>query len=748
MDYKFLDSLIDKDNLILPDSDKINHFLIKNHQAEIIKALDFLEQNEKFLYIHGFMGTGKRQFVNYLCEFLSKDVIKLEYYCKQATVCDDILLTFTDLIENNSLAKVVNLNSKITTLSSKLQKQISSIKKPFLIILHSFDDILEENKSHIIENLTSLLKEENVKLIISTRALDTDILGEISEDRKIFLNCFTKEIFKDFLSSNNIDFNDKTLEDFYNLTRGYYYYTALTVKILQTENCNLAEFIQKIKQSGMSFDSYLAVAYVNLLPTAIRNFFWFLRTVRHGLSFNALAVFDIFDEFSIEFLKSNLIIFQVDETIYVQDFFLQDLDFSIPHNTQVRLHKYIVNIYEKQLKESLKTRSIQISRQALRAEIEYHTQMSKKAEKEPKVPVLEEEIILRQENKPAKEMSLEERKKEAYELLADKKYQLAIEKLSSILDLENIDTQNVVEIRLKLAHIHNETSNYQMACHYYELVEVYYKQNKENINLNYLYYDMANLYHKMYKNERAIDTIKKVIYSVDTPQSLMVSACTMLGNIYSDSNNSEEAYSYYKKALESLDESVENSTLAELYFKFALANDDKEDFDLAFEYYSKCISVSAQTHYYVLAYSNLASCYYEKENYDDALDCFIKAYKIEKNNNNFDGIYYTALHIAKIYTLKGSKQALDYLIEAKKSAEFINEDFYIMQASIALGDYYYSRPANYKDGLTEYFKAKSIAKNNSLSVDISKIERRIQDMKLRMDKNDYLQIERKYDKKN
>ena len=124
MDYKFLDSLIDKDSLILPDSDKINHFLIKNHQAEIIKALDFFAQNEKFLYIHGFMGTGKRQFVNYLCEFLSKDVIKLEYYCKQATVCDDILLTFTDLIENHSLAKAVNLNSKITTLSSKLQKQI------------------------------------------------------------------------------------------------------------------------------------------------------------------------------------------------------------------------------------------------------------------------------------------------------------------------------------------------------------------------------------------------------------------------------------------------------------------------------------------------------------------------------------------------------------------------------------------------------------------------------------------------
>ena len=52
--------------------------------------------------------------------------------------------------------------------------------------------------------------------------------------------------------------------------------------------------------------------------------------------------------------------------------------------------------------------------------------------------------------------------------------------------------------------------------------------------------------YKTYKNDRAIETIKKVIYSVDTPQSLMVSACTLLGNIYSDINNPQEAFSYYQ----------------------------------------------------------------------------------------------------------------------------------------------------------------------------------------------------------
>ena len=72
MDYEFLNGSIERDNIILPNSDKINPFLLKNNQSEIIKGVDFLASKEKFLYVHGFMGTGKRQYINYISEFLDK----------------------------------------------------------------------------------------------------------------------------------------------------------------------------------------------------------------------------------------------------------------------------------------------------------------------------------------------------------------------------------------------------------------------------------------------------------------------------------------------------------------------------------------------------------------------------------------------------------------------------------------------------------------------------------------------------
>lgn len=746
MDYEFLNSSIEKDNIILPNSDKINPFLLKNNYADIIKAIDFIASEEKFLYIHGFMGTGKRQFVNYVTEFLNKDVIKLEYYCKNATVCDDILLAFSDIIDNLSISKAINLNAKITTLNVKFQQQISSIKKPFLIILHSLDDILPENKALVSECFAKLLKEDNVKVIVSTRALSPEILPGASEDRKIFLKAFTKEVFKDFLASNQITAAERTLEDFYKYTRGYYYYTALTVKIIQAMKIDLSEFLQKFAQSDMNFDSYLGVTYINLIPTTIRNFFWFLRTIRHGLSFNALAVFELYDEFSIEYLKTNLMIFQVDETIYVQDYFLQDIDISIPEKTEIKLHKYIIGIYEGQLKEQLKNRALLISRQAMRAEIEYHTACIHNIQNGVKEPeqVIEEKLQHVEVVKTETEISITKQIETAAILVQDKKLTEAIEAYHKILDTEGIDLPTLVEVRLKLAKLYKEIGNYSSATHYYELVETYYKQHNELINLTYLYYDMTDLFYKMYKNERAIDTVKKVIYSVDTPQSLMVNACILLGNIYSDMNNPDGAYSYYKKALESLDENVENETLAELYFKYALANDDRDDLDTAFEYYNKCIAITSP--YQALAYSNLASCYYDNESYSDAKNCFLKSYELEKSNNNYDGIYYTAFHLAKIYLKENPDNALKYLLEAKSSAEFINEEFYMLETSIALGDYYYNIPEKYKEGLREYFKAKKLADRLGKTVDMTKILQRIQDMKLRMSQEDFAEIEKKYDR--
>ena len=746
MTYQFLNNSIDINDVVLPNSDKIHPLLLKNDDADIKKALAFLATDEKFLYVHGFLGTGKRQFINYVADFLQKDVIKLEYYCKESTVCDDILLYFIDIIEKTALSKAVNLNTKVTTLAVKFQTYISSIKKPFIIILHSFDDISQDNSNLVSQNLQeALTKNSNLKVILSTRALVQGILGNIKFDKKIFLKAFSKDIFKEFLTTSQINCTDTTLEDFYKYTRGYYYYTALSIKIIQAMKISLNDFLEKFAMSGMNFDSYLGITYINLIPNTIRNFFWFLRTVRHGLTFNALAVFELYDEFSIEYLKTNLMIFQVGEIIYVQDYFQQNIDISIPAKTEIKLHKYIISIYEKQLKEPLQTREILISRQALRAEIDFHNNCIKNIEVGSKN---EEKQVKTTTQKPIEEKTviaegLESKLQTARKLHEEKKNTEAIELYSKILEDEKIDVQTKNEVRLALAKVYKEIGSYSKAVYYLERIETYYKKNNEVINLNYLYYELTDIYFLMYKCERAIKTIKNVIYSVDTPQSLMVASCTLLGNIYTSQNNPNEAYSYYKKALESLDENTSEETLSELYFKYALASDDRGDEKTAFEYYTKCITLNEDNPYKSLAYSNMGACYFDNNNLADAKDCLKKAYDIEKRNNDYDGIYYNASQLAEVLVAMHDKNALNYLIEAKQSAEFLDEGYYIMESCVALGDYYYNDSSLAKKALKEYFEAKRIAV--AIGDDVEKIDNRIKDMKLRMSKEEFSEIENKYE---
>ena len=748
MDYNFLDSSVDIENLNLPESGSINPFLLKNSYAEMTKAVDFLNSEYTFLYIHGFLGTGKRQFINYVSGFLDNEVIKLEYYCKASTVCDDIMLEFIDIIEKNPISKVVSINAKVTTLSVKLQQYVSSIKKPFVVIIHSFDDISESNRPLVIDCLEAVSKSPNVKIIASTRAMMTGAFGGIKVDKKIFLKALSKDIFKEFISSYKITFTDTVLEDFYKYTRGYYYYTALALKIVQAMKISLSDFLNKFTRSGMNFDSYLGLTYINLIPATIRNFFWFLRTIRHGISINALAVFELYDDFSLEYLKNNLMIFQVGEMVYVQDYFQQNIDISIPAKTEIKLHKYIISIYEKQLKEPLQTREIMISRQALRAEIEYHNRRIEEIESGKQLQAEIVETVTPQQQIPVenveKSPSIDEKLKRARKLAEEKKNTDAIDVYMEILNSPDVDLHTLIQVRMLLARLYKDIGDYQKAQYYYELVEIFYKKHNEVINLNYLYYELTDLYFLMYKNDRAVETIKKVIYSVDTPQSLMVSACTLLGNIYSSMDNPDEAYSYYQKALASLEENTDEETLAELYFKYALANDDRKDEKNAFEYYAKCITIGGNNPYRALAYSNMGSCYFDNENYSDARDCFQKAYDLEKSKNNYDGIFYTASYLAKICEKEKDKKALDYLLEAKQSAEFINEDFYLLEATIALGDYYYNNISLNKKALIEYFKARRLAQALGSSVDISKIESRIKDMKFRMAKDVFEDIEKKY----
>ena len=108
------------------------------------------------------------------------------------------------------------------------------------------------------------------------------------------------------------------------------------------------------------------------------------------------------------------------------------------------------------------------------------------------------------------EISISKQIETALALVQDKKFTEAIEAFQKIIDIDGIDLPTLVEVRLNLAKLYKEIGNYSSSSHYYELVETYYKQHNELINLTYLYYDMTDLFYKMYKMNVQLKLLKRL----------------------------------------------------------------------------------------------------------------------------------------------------------------------------------------------------------------------------------------------
>lgn len=372
MEYRFLNIFLDKNELLTQSKKNINQFLLENNSSQIEKIYDFYKSNINLLYVNGFLGTGKAEIVDYSTVFLSAETIILKYNCFNSTVLDDILLSFFSEFKNLSAQNIIS-EPKIKTenFTQKINSYFSQIEKPFVIILDSFEAILEENRQEILDFIFHLNSMQKVKIIIIGRTFESKYFKDIKLERVTIL-ALEKQIFEKYLRFEKIKFSSTVLDEFYKYTRGYHFFTAFSVKLIKNENLSLADFLTKLKNSFLPFHKFLEKQAITLIPTGQRNLFWFLSIIRHPVSIDLLKKLNFYDEEKINFLIKNLIIIKDNHQIYVQDYFKEEIDESIAAHILQRIHQYIIDLYLTQLPLKPLERDICISRQTMRKEIEYH----------------------------------------------------------------------------------------------------------------------------------------------------------------------------------------------------------------------------------------------------------------------------------------------------------------------------------------------------------------------------------------
>ncbi len=779
-----------------------NPYLIGNNEKQIEQICDFLQNDKKLLLLNGFAGSGKGEILDYTASHLNKNVVLIKYMCLETTILDDMLLSFFESFRNYAIKGTITLpKGKVDNFTQKINSYFNAVTNPVVVVLHSFQAILKENKKEILNFIEHLEKFENIKIILSSRTFDYNEFNNIDYDRVSVL-AFSKEYFEKYLRDNDIKNIGPLSNELYKQTRGYYTYVNLSVRIMKLRQYSLVKFLEVFSKSGMGFSEFVRKEALMLIDPVSLHLFRLLALMRIPLHVNLIKSLHLFNQERIYFFVQNYLLSVDGENLYLKDFFREIIEQQIQQSVMLKLHKACVDLYETQLPLKPLERDLRLSRQTMRNEIDYHSLFipqrpqqvqnfapnlaqfvqpltpkqqtpeqipvsapAKEETKEEKIEkinfIFEDESILDniassinnfiQETASSKEIALNGSKMALTDILNSAKqeeakynykhavllYQNALNKT----DDDNFDTF-LPTIYQKLVSAYKHLSDWHNALEYLTKLQDYYFNISENEKAWEVQLEMANIYFTTYKQDNAKYILHELDKKENLPNDLRIKVYLSLAKI---SANLNEEFSYYQKSVKLITAETDKSVLAQLFYRIAGIFDEKDDIQKASFYYKKCIEIKKDNHYLSRAMANLAELYDEAGNTDFAVKYYEKSIEIDKEAKNYNGLYSSTRHLSEIFAPKDSTKSLEYLKQAYNYAKELNEHFYIADVSSEIGNFYLLRK-DFENAYKYFVQAKNTAKTSMTKDNAQKFDSKIEYLKKFIPQEEFAKLEEKYGK--
>ncbi len=783
MKHQFLQEDITPVNIIDNANDSGTSVLLENNKSQISKIFDFFHSENAILLASGFLGTGKTEVVSHSLEALNSDTVLLWANCYESTNLDDIFLGFFEEFKHLSSNGIIKVpQAKFENFSQRINAYFYSISKPIVIVLNSFQTLLPENAQHILDFITHLAQFSKIKTIIISRNSIQDKLAPDIKFEKINFKALDKELFQKYITAHKIRIHGPVFEEFYKLTKGYYFYTTLALKIMAVKKISPLELMNAQAKSFLSLKEYLFREFLSMVDSVGGHLLRFLTVIRYPVNIKLLQSLNLYDEARLQMYAANRLIEIEHGNIYLKDYYKDITEGEIPDNVLVKLHRSCVQLYEMQLPRKPEDRDLLISRKTIRQEIEYHKIfIPKKVELTRNIEVYNAQALLLQAppppaSKPAQpeEQAPKPEPKELKDLLfvfdEEEENSLISNIANSLNDFisqaqaqdeaENLmnagqllqeiknaeadyDYKRVITLGEKLLLKTNENkeiealARHKIALAYANLPDAYnalkhftsaanlYDGLNDTAHAQENRFYMARMEYLMFKRECAKDILQNLLPQAG--KSIKIKSALLLFDIFMEEGDEDNAFDTCKTAMKLINKSEDSKTICELLFKCGLILEARNNNYRAIEAYEKALKFNSnpQTNRFLTQiYSNLTTLYAETENLALAQNYGIKALE---SASTPEELYSANLKLAKLNTNEAAK----YYENALKYAAELQDNFYRTSALIDYGDYLYNK-TRIIEALEKYFTAHSLAKNSFIKENLTNIERRILDVKYRV----------------
>lgn len=738
----YINSSVNLEFLLNDKNTTAEKYVLKNNDSTIQKICSFFNSGKSILLLNGFAGTGKKQITESFLNNATAETVVYRFVCTNSSTIEDLYLNL-NVFFKKAFKNITNSDYNIlTSYKDKAQYVFARMDRNFILAFYNFDNLLSENKEAFLTYINALTDIKNLKMIIESRVFDSSALTEQNSYTKIMVRALSMELFESYFRDYDIKLTSSKIEQFYRLTRGYFLYCSLTLKLLINQGESVEDFLTRYFASGQSYDKFLAAEYYKLIVGTTKNSFNLFLQLRHGINVKALYEIGTFPDTVLKTLADNFFIYKVNDMYYPTNFLVTELKDGVK---DVVYKSKLVKYYTAMTEKSVDDRDFLISRESLMNEITYfsETDMTVKVEKEklsqPKIePSTQVKEEVKKENEEITNLGPEELIEKTKEALIKYDYIQALKYLSTI--LTNPDSYKRQELinsaYCLLVTAYSKLSKWEYCLYYLNLLEDYYKSTANNTEYYNIAYEKANIFYKQNKIIDSINLLKRILANTQEKQ-ILVKTNLLLANIALLANNRQLGATYVKTAINDITNDTEMIVKSELYFKYALLSDENGEEELAIKFYERCINLdSAPNKYIALSYSNLGEIYYDKDDNVNAMKNFEKACEVEKAIENNYGIYYTLAKIVELTPKEQKEQRLKMMTDARDYAIKSRDNETIIESTIALGDMYYdySMP---QDALIEYFNLFKQGKEIIAQDNLQKLRARIRDIKARIRKEEF-----------